>query len=276
MFCCSDTEQALTKRFEDVYARSNEPVMQAIERQVCGCDFGGNSWTSRIQADAQIGMLGLKKGSELIDLGAGMGWPGIYMAGQSGCKVTLVDLPEIGLKIARQRAEEEGLADLVSTRIADAANLPYPAASFDAVSHSDLLCCLISKLSVLRECRRIVRPGGVMVFTVISVSPGLSPSNHTRALNNAPEFVEADQDYPTLLKAAGWEVSEKVDQTGDYEDSCVRQVEADKSYAHELGELLGPREAAERLANWHFKLSAVRDGLCVRDLFVCRPIELAA
>ena len=43
MFCCTETEFALKKRFEDAYRRSRVPVIQEIERKVCGCDYGGNS-----------------------------------------------------------------------------------------------------------------------------------------------------------------------------------------------------------------------------------------
>ena len=84
MFCCSEPEWALKKRFEDTYARSMHPTSLAIEREVCGCDFGGNSWTTRDHADDQIRMLELDAGSKLIDLGAGTGWPGLYMAKETG------------------------------------------------------------------------------------------------------------------------------------------------------------------------------------------------
>ncbi|NKB50629.1 MAG: methyltransferase domain-containing protein [Rhizobiaceae bacterium] len=271
MFCCSDSELAQKKRFEDFYSRSNNSVMLAIERQVCGCDFGGNSWTIQQQADDHIRILGLKPGVKLIDLGAGSGWPGIYMAKQSGCDVTLVDLPEIALKMAVQRAQDEGVAARVSTCIADAADLPHQNASFNAISHSDLLCCLIRKRGVLEQCRRIIRPDGIMAFTVISIAPGLSRTDHARALENAPEFAEMDGDYLALLKATHWEVSDQVDLTGEYQRSCERQIEADEVRKNELVELFGETETEERIASWHSKRASIRDGLFVRELFVCKP-----
>jgi hypothetical protein len=54
-------------------------------------------------------------------------------------------------------------------------------------------------------------------------------------------------------------------------ESCARQVEADASRQEQLAELLGASEAKERLAGWHSKLSAIRDGLFLRELFVCSP-----
>ncbi len=271
MFCCTDSELALTKRFEGAYARSKQPVMQAIERHVCGCDYGGNSWTTRKQADALIGLLGLGAGTNLIDLGAGTGWPGLYLAEKSACTVTLVDLPEIGLRLAKRRAKEDGLRDRVSIKNADAADLPFAAESFDAVGHSDLLCCLVRKNTVLQECRRVVCKRGRMAFTVISIAPDLSRTQRARAIANAPEFVETEADYRSLLESTGWRLEKWNDLTEDYAQSCARQIEADTSRQDQLAELLGSSEARERLAGWHSKLGAIRDGLFLRELFVCRP-----
>ena len=269
-FCCTESEIALKRRFEDVYERTKTATMQTIERQVCGCDFGGNSWTSKDQAEALIPVLGLKHSSNLIDLGAGAGWPGLYLAKKSGCSVTLVDLPEIGLQIAKQRAEEEGLADRVSIKIADAADLPFSVGSFDAISHSDLLCCLVRKRSVLKECRRIIARDGLMAFTVISLAPDLSQSALARALDNAPEFIEAEDNYRALLEETGWLVTEWLDLTSEYRESCGRQIDADYESRAELAELFGAEEARTRLEKWHSKLQAINDGLFVRELFVCK------
>ncbi len=248
--------------------------MQAIERQVCGCDFGGNSWTSKEQADALIPLLGLGPDSDFIELGAGTGWPGIYIARTCGCTVTLVDLQEIGLQIALKRAAEENFADRVSAEVADAADLPFPERSFDAIGHSDLLCCLIRKRTVLQQSRRIIRDDGTMAFTVISIAPRLGCSDYDRALENAPEFIEAEENYRVLLEETGWSVTECQDLTDEYRDSCDRQISADNENRAELADLLGAEESKLRLANWHSKLQAVEDGLFVRELFVCKPMKV--
>ena len=276
MFCCTKTETALKKRFEEAYLRSREPIIQQIERKVCGCDYGGNSWTTRAQADKLIRHLNLDAGSKLLDLGAGTGWPGLYLAKESGCTVSLVDLPEIGLQIAERRAEVEGLTKRVSIKIADAADLPFANASFDAISHSDLLCCLVRKQAVLQQCKKIVRPQGSMAFTVISIAPGLSTTQFERAIENAPEFAKADTDYHSLLKQTGWHVADWSDLTNEYAESCVRQIEADTENQIELEALLGAQETSARMSNWLSKLDAIGDGLFLRELFVCQPMLSAS
>lgn len=267
----SRLELALKKRFEIAYARSIEPVMQNIERSVCGCDYGGNSWTTKKQADDLIGLLDLGPDRRLIDLGAGTGWPGLYLAQQTGCPVTLVDLPEIGLQIAEKRARADGIGERAFIYAADASDLPFDTASFDAISHSDLLCCLMPKRKVLEECRRLVHPEGCMVFSVIFIRPGIHETQYGRALANAPDFVEIDQCYDTLLTQTGWQIAEKFDLTDDYRQSCARQVKADTAHQRDLVRLLGVDAAEERLAGWYSKLSAIEEGLFLRELYSCRP-----
>jgi len=268
---CSPEERAQKERLEAVYRRSQSPVMLAIERDVCGCDYGGNSWTTLAQAQQMAAHLGLRPGLRLLDLGAGSGWPGLYLGKTSGCDVMLVDLPLSGLRIAADRARKDAIPGEVWAAVADAAALPFPEGCFDAISHSDLLCCLRQKRSVLVTCRRAIRDPGRMAFTVISVAPGLSAEQYRRAVANGPEFIETETDYPTLLAETGWALAAREDITTAYVASCRRQLIADEARKDGLVALIGAEEFAERLAEWRAKLAAFGDNLLQRELFVARP-----
>ena len=268
---CSPEEWAQKERLEAVYRRSQSPVMLAIERDVCGCDYGGNSWTTLAQARQMAAQLDLRPGLRLLDLGAGSGWPGLYLGETSGCDVMLVDLPLSGLRIAAERARKDAMPGGAWTAVADAAALPFPDGCFDAISHSDLLCCLRQKRIVLAACRRVIRHPGRMAFTVISVAPGLSAERYRRAVANGPEFIEAEADYSTLLTETGWSVTAREDITAAYVASCRRQLRADEARKDGLAALIGAEELAERLAEWRAKLAAFKDHLLRRELFVARP-----
>jgi SAM-dependent methyltransferase len=268
-FTAKELEQK--DRLELVYARSQAPVMLAIERSVCGCDYGGNGWTTRGEADELATRLKLGPGVRLLDLGAGTGWPALRFAETRGCDVVLVDLPAAGLWVAEERAARDGFAASIKTALADAADLPFPDAGFDAISHSDLLCCLERKQTVLGECRRVIRPHGRMGFTVISIAPCLTAEQHRRAIANCNELVESESDYPTLMARAGWSITARWDLSVDFAASCARQIEADEAYGGDLTALIGGDEYAERLAGWRSKLAAIRDGLLLREMFVAAP-----
>lgn len=108
-----------------------------------------------------------------------------------------------------------------------------------------------------------------MAFTVISLSPGLSSAAHKRALANAPDFVETEASYTTLLEESGWRPADYQDLTNAYRASCARQICADEEFKEGLAQLLGRDEAEERLESWRSKLRAIDDGLFRRELFIC-------
>ncbi|MCK5326566.1 MAG: class I SAM-dependent methyltransferase, partial [Woeseiaceae bacterium] len=128
--------------FADSYDRSLLPAMRKVEEAVLGCDYGGTSWTTRQQAQQMIAMLELEQDQRLLDIGAGSGWPALYLAEQSGCEATLVDIPMNALEHARVRARQDSMSDRVWTVSGDGTALPFDDDTFDVVSHSDVLCCL--------------------------------------------------------------------------------------------------------------------------------------
>ena len=136
-------EEKQTARLNEEFRDAQSPVLQAITNQVFGCCYIGNSWTTRSEADVMIERLRLTASHDLLDIGAGAGWPGLYLAQQTGCAVTLLDLPETGLRQAQARAETDGMTSQLSTIQGDAADMPLPSESFTAISHSDVLCCLV-------------------------------------------------------------------------------------------------------------------------------------
>jgi ubiquinone/menaquinone biosynthesis C-methylase UbiE len=267
----SQQEIAQRQRFDDAYRLARASVMRTIERRVCGCDYGGTSWTTRVEAKLIREFLGLRPGLQLLDLGAGSGWPGLYLARESGCDLVLLDLPLSGLRIAAERAAADGLADHTACVLADAGHLPLQDASFDALSHSDLLCCLLDKRAVLKACRRVIRPDGSMVFSVISVAPGLSGEDRKRAIENGPEFIESDTSYPDLLAETGWIIRECRDLTRNFLVSRKRQYAADRDHKAALVELLGPKAFSERFGVRLEKIAALEAGLLRRELFVVEP-----
>ena len=260
-------EQDQRHRFDEVYAASQSPVMLEIERDVCGCAFGATSWTTRAEADRMRQLLRLQPGIGLLDVGAGAGWPALYIAQTSGCDVTLADTSEAGLRIAAERAVAESLSGACAFAAVDGAQLPFQDNSFDAVSHSDALCCLAPKRAVLTECRRVVRPGGRMVFAVIAMASGLDGMQRESVRAGGPEYIESEADYPTLLEQTGWAVIERFDISDAYALTCRGMIKAFEEKAERLSAALGAAQHAERLAKLRLCLMTIENGWQVRELF---------
>lgn len=133
-------EQDTRQRFRARYGEQRTAVVDLIERLVIGADWGATGYTTVAQADTLGDALGLAPGARLLDLGAGRGWPGLYLAVRNGCDVVLTDVPVEGLRHALARARSEGIGDRVATVVGSARALPFRRAMFDAVVHTDVLC----------------------------------------------------------------------------------------------------------------------------------------
>jgi SAM-dependent methyltransferase len=264
-------ELELSEHFADEYRRAQTPVILDLERAVCGCDYGGTSWTTRAEADLMGRLLDLGQGRKLLEIGSGSGWPALYLAAQSGCDATLADVPHEALRIAADRVTREPVDGAVSLAVADGAALPFKADLFDAVCHSDVLCCLPAKRGVLNECARVIDRGGKMVFTVISVAPGLAGADHVRAVDSGPPFVEAECAYRELLEETGWTVIDQLDVSADYEATGRCYIHEVQARADELCALMGEAEFSELLAKRRRNAAAVAEGIVRRDLFVATP-----
>lgn len=268
-------EQALRRRFAKDYELGRLPAMREIERRVLGCDYGATSWTTRDEATRITGLLGLRPAVRLLDVGAGSGWPGLYLAKLAGCEVVLADVPITGLQIASERARSDEMQQRCRAVVADGAALPFSEGVFDALSHSDVLCCLPAKLSVLRECRRVARHGAKMVFSVIAPAPSLSPGRHRLAVEAGPPHVDAPADYAVLLRDANWLLLDRIDATDQFMRALRIRNEAMDAVKDALIELLGSDEYDMRRQNRHDTMSAVADGLLKREIFVARTGDFA-
>jgi SAM-dependent methyltransferase len=126
--------------FDERYAIALPPLARQIERRVIGGDWGANGYTTMAQADTLADKLGLSATDRLLDIGAGRGWPGLYLAATTGCRVVVTDLPLEGLRGAADRAAAEGLGARAAMVVAAASGLPFRAGGFDAIVHTDVLC----------------------------------------------------------------------------------------------------------------------------------------
>jgi ubiquinone/menaquinone biosynthesis C-methylase UbiE len=109
------------------------------------------------------------RGSRLIDLGCGTGLDAVRMA-QRGHFVTATDWSPQMVSRTSERTEREHVTDRVQSVVVGAHELQRldATAEYDgAYSNLGPLNCVPNLAEVSRECARLLRPGGSLVFTVI-------------------------------------------------------------------------------------------------------------
>jgi demethylmenaquinone methyltransferase/2-methoxy-6-polyprenyl-1,4-benzoquinol methylase len=96
----------------------------------------------------------------LLDLAGGTGDISFGWLRRGGGPVLLTDINNAMLCVGRDRALNGGFAGSVSLAVADAERLPLPDRCVDRVSMAFGLRNCTDKSAVLREARRVLKPGG--------------------------------------------------------------------------------------------------------------------
>lgn len=104
-------------------------------------------------------------GEQVLEIGCGVGAVlGVLTTDFPGIKVAGIDLEPAQIECATQHLASLGIND-ADLRVGDAAALPWADESFDHVYITWLLEHLSNALPVLREAKRVLRPGGSIVLT---------------------------------------------------------------------------------------------------------------
>lgn len=129
----------ILKRFTERYSTGASPALNAVERRAIGAVVGANGYTTVAQAERLLTVLDLEPGRRLLDIGAGRGWPGLYLSERSQCQAVITDIPRPAIASARSRAEALKLIGRCDFALASGSSLPFADESFDAVVHTDTL-----------------------------------------------------------------------------------------------------------------------------------------
>ncbi len=107
---------------------------------------------------------------DVLDLACGTGDLSLALqkALPEGSRITGADFSEGMLAVMREKLARKGLEDRILLIQADAAALPFPEASFDAVTVAFGIRNFPDREQALREILRVLRPGGILVILELS------------------------------------------------------------------------------------------------------------
>jgi demethylmenaquinone methyltransferase / 2-methoxy-6-polyprenyl-1,4-benzoquinol methylase len=148
------------------------PLPARYDRLAELLSFGQNGRWRR----AMVGHLSPGDGQLILDVAAGTAGISLQLASRLGARVVGVDLTEQMLRQGEQNIAAAGAGDRVTLVTGRAEELPFPDASFDALTFSYLLRYVTDPQATLAELARVVRPGG----TIASLEFLLPPSHFWR------------------------------------------------------------------------------------------------
>ena len=146
----------------------------------------------------------IKPGELVLDAGCGVGGPARLLAAEQGARVRAVDLSPDYIAIARALSKKSGIA--VEFETADLLQLPFGDASFDIVWTQHVSMNIADKTRLYRELRRVLRPGGRLVFQDVLAGDNPGPLQFPLMWADGPEesHLIAAKDLRVLLPRCGF------------------------------------------------------------------------
>lgn len=160
--------------YDGAYGNYEAEIYRQIRVETYGEDFGQTSWVTTEESNQIPEILDLTADSSAFELGCGSGRYALQIAKKCSCRVLGVDISESGVQTARRLAEAAQLSSQCRFEQCDASKpLPYADGAFDAAFSNDVLCHIPSRVQILGELFRVLRPGGRLLFSDALVINGV-------------------------------------------------------------------------------------------------------
>jgi SAM-dependent methyltransferase len=218
--------------------------------------YGGVAAVAALARRARIGPT-----SRVLDLCAGLGGPARFLAWSFGCRITALELNPGRAAGAARLTRLVGLAGRVAVVRADALASPFRTAAFDACLSQEALMHIADKGAVLRECHRVLAPGGRLAFTDWIAHPRLADRERQQLRQwMAATTLQTLASYRLLLGRAGFWAIEAEDLSDEWRPILRRRLEVHRGLRDDLAGRLGQARHDEYQQLYAFLVGLVEDG----------------
>jgi len=227
----------------------DEPLMAAM-KLVWGDGFmapGGEGNVDKLVEGLEL------QGKNVLDIGCGLGRPACILAEKYGAYVVGIDLESHLVERSRQRAKQLGLSGQTKFRVVEPGPLDFADGSFDIIVSSGAFTQIHDKLSMYKECKRVLKPGGVLSCYDWMKSEGDYSQDmlyffEVEGLTYAMETMERHQQ---LLLEAGFETVNLTDRSPWFRKKVKEELEQLKTVHYtEIVKLIGQQQAEHFIEDW--------------------------
>ena len=160
--------------YNSSYANYALDAYSEIRLETYGEDFGQTSWVTTAESHEIPKLLQLSSSSSVLEIGCGSGGYAVDLAKRIGCQLVGLDINAEGVRNAKALAEKDKLGARVKFEQCDVSQrLPVEDNAFDAIYSNDVLCHVPRRSQVLSDLRRVLKPGGRLLFSDALIIGGL-------------------------------------------------------------------------------------------------------
>ena len=162
--------------------------------------------------EIMAGFVNLDEGSRVLDLGCGYGATARYLARERKCAVVGINVSEKELELAQKRGLQANLQSFLTFESGDFHHLKYSDESFDVVWSQEAFLHGADKDKIISESKRVLIPGGKLIFTDLLVKSGTAQVDRERIYQRVKTPVMWDMDdYRRSLMVHRFEVLQTQD-----------------------------------------------------------------
>jgi len=170
---------------------------------------------SAAMTDHLISLAGITAGQDVIDIACDVGGTVGKLAAR-GCTVTGIDISENEIAVARDRLGSDIASGRVALEVEDFHKLDCPADRFDVAICQEPIIHSHDRVRVFGEIFRVLKPGGVFVYSDILTAAGADLSAVQMAFNRLRAAAGATpDDYQAMAEGAGFETLHREERPED-------------------------------------------------------------
>ena len=237
----SDKSSATSRHYDANYGNFQTELYAQIRRDAFGEDIGQSSWLTADEQDRFNNFLTLAPGKTLLDVACGSGGPALRIAAKTGCSIVGVDIHEDAIATANALVEQRGSTATARFQVADAtAPLPFPNASFDAITCIDAINHSPDRPRVIADWARLLKPGGRLLFTDPIIVTGPLTAAEIAIRSSIGFFLFVPQGYDEqVIATCGLRLLLEENVTQNMADLAVRRGAARAAHQQDLRRIEG-------------------------------------
>jgi SAM-dependent methyltransferase len=258
--------------YDGAYRNYIADTYQQVRVETYGNDLGQTSWVTKEESAEIPRLLGLTTDSVVLEIGCGSGAYAVHVAESVSCRIVGIDINASGVENATQLARARNLDGRATFQQCDASvRLPFENDGFDAVFANDVLCHIPNRASLLKEIRRVLKPGGRMLFSDALVVGGMVSHEEIATRSSIGFYVFSPPgENERLIQTAGLQLITARDTTEAAAGIARRWHDAREKRKEELIQAEGTKTFEGLLRFLHCVETLTQQRRLLRFLYVAR------
>ncbi len=202
-----------------VLHKLDSPANQLIRKSIFGDqDIGQQSFITPRYLDELIHETGIGAETYALDIGSGVGGPAVYMANKTRCRLTGIDVSDVGVETANKLAGGAGLSERVNFVLGDAMDMPFPDNSFDIAISINVMNVFKDKEGLFQHVLRVLKPKGLFAFLSGTFDMPDDPKTIEDMAHGylIPQYYDTVDGYKSKLKRPGFMILKVIEYVWDF------------------------------------------------------------